>query len=302
MPSNKKPPTKSLNDTSSLTAEEEIIYSALGSQVRRELITFLYENEKAGFLDLQKRFKLKVGSLYHQLNMMKDLWEQDADKKYSLTPLGKVAYNLILLNKDYLSSSNVHLRPTGDTLKKKFSWESFWRILISFFLPRKLFQYLVSEPVRSLFEGLLIIGGLLYFSIASQTVLIGFYPLEVTEWYYSILGVFGFWLVIGIVPVAFKSLFYKRRFNPLKLLAVSPFTLVPSLLVMFLIWLQSIVSTTFLFMDGQLLIILSQAWSLPLLTTAVSQTEELTINRSSLPVLFTFYIIYVVAFIVFGIQ
>jgi len=299
MPPNKKPPSR-IDD--SLTEEEEVIYSALGSQTRRDLITFLYEHEKVGFLDLQKKFNLKVGSLYHQLNMMKDLWEQDANKKYSLTPLGKVAYNLILLNKDYLAASNIHIKHLEHSPAKKFSWQTVWSLIVSFFLPRKVFQYLVSEPLRSFFEGLLIIGALLYFSISSQKVLIGFYPLEVSEWYYSLLGVLGFWLVLGIIPVAFKSLFYKRRFNPLKLLAVAPFSMVPSLLVMFLIWLQTIVSTTFLFMEGQLLIILSQAWALPLVTTAVSQTEELTMNRSSLPVLFTFYIIYVVAFILFGFQ
>ena len=50
-------------------------------------------------------------------------------------------------------------------------------------------------------------------------------------------------------------------------------------------------------MDGQIIAILSQIWGLSLMTTAVSQAEELTINRSSIVVLFTFYIIYVVAFV-----
>jgi hypothetical protein len=143
---------------------------------------------------------------------------------------------------------------------------------------------------------------MLYFSIDSQIVLVGFYPLEVVEWYYSLIGVLGLWIFLSVVIVGFKAIFYKRKFNPLKLFAVIPFTLIPSLLVLFFIWLQTKVTATFLFFDGQILSIISQVWILPLMTTAVSQTEELTMNRSSLIVLFTFYFTYAIAFILYGVN
>ena len=63
-------------------SEEEIIFSALGSQVRREILSFIKEQQKVGFVELREKFGLKVGSLYHQLNSMKALLAQDENKKY----------------------------------------------------------------------------------------------------------------------------------------------------------------------------------------------------------------------------
>ena len=283
-----------------LPNEEEIIYSALGSQVRREILAFIHNNNKVGFLDLQKKFKLKVGSLYHQLNKMNELWHQDDNKKYSLTDLGKIAYNLMILNRDRIASSNVQITKKIKSKEKPNFWKKFGDVFVSFFLPKKVFQYLTTEPIRSFFEGLIITGAMLYFSIDSQLVLIGFYPLEIEYWYYSVIGILSTWLFLGLVIEGFKAILYKREFNPLKLFTVIPFTLIPSTIVLFFIWLQTKVETTFLFAEGQILIILAQIWSLSLTTTAVSQTEELTLNRSSLIVLFTFYLTYVIAFVLFG--
>ncbi len=280
--------------------EEEVVYTALSSQIRRDIISFIQANEKVGFLDLKKKFDVKVGSLYHQLNSMKELWDQDENKKYFLTDLGIVAYNLLILNRDFIASSDVKLTLDSEEVDSSF-FKKILSGIISLFLPRRIFRYLASETVRTLFEGLIIIGAMLYFSIDSQTVLVGFYPLEVTDWYYSLIGVFGLWIFLSLITVGFKAILYKRKFNPLKLFSVIPFVLVPSLLVLFFIWLQTKVTATFLFFDGQIISILSQVWILPLMTTAVSQTEELTMNRSSLIVLFTFYFTYVIAFVLYGI-
>lgn len=44
--------------------EEEVVYTALSSQIRRDIISFIQANEKVGFLDLKNKFDVKVGSLY----------------------------------------------------------------------------------------------------------------------------------------------------------------------------------------------------------------------------------------------
>lgn len=287
-------------DEDSQLTEEEIIYSALSSQVRREIISFIQRNTKVGFLELRKEFDLKVGSLYHQLNSMKDLWQQDENKKYSLTELGEVAYNLMIRNRDFISSTNVKTLKTIEEKRSQKFLNKIYQRLLFIFLPRKVFQYLASEPLRTLFEGLVIIGAMLFFSIDSSYVLVGFYPLKVEDWYYNLIGVFGLWFFLSLVSETFKTIIYKREFNPVKLLTVTPFVMIPNLLVLFFLWLQSNVETVFMFLDGQILAIVSQIWSLSLLTTAVSQTEELSMNRSSLVVLFTFYLTYVFSFIIYG--
>lgn len=297
------PPTEpSLHDEGISQTEEEIIYSALGSQIRREIIVFLKENDNVGFLELRKKFGLKVGSLYHQLNSMKELWVQNDNKKYYLSDLGKVAHNLMIISKDHIESSNVTLQPAQTDKESKTFFEKFYRGIIFIFLPRKIFHFLASEPLRTFFEGLIIIGALIFFSIDSQTVLVGFYPLAVEFWYYSLIGVLGLWCFLGLVIPLFSTLFYKKKYNPLKLLATTPFVLIPSLIVIFFIWLQTKVTAEFLFVDGQILAIVGQIWSLSLMTTAVGYTEELTLSRSSMIVLFAFYLTYAVSFIFLGIS
>jgi len=292
----------SLHDEGISHTEEEVIYSALGSQVRREIIVFLNENDNVGFLELRKKFGLKVGSLYHQLNSMKELWNQDDNKKYYLSDLGKVAHNLMIISKDHIESSNVTLKTTPTEKDSKAFFDKIYKGIISIFLPRKIFSFLASEPLRTFFEGLIIVGGLIFFSIDSQIVLVGFYPLTVEFWYWSVFGILGLWSFLGLVIPLFSTLFYKKKYNPLKLLATTPFVLIPSLIVIFFIWLQTKVTTEFLFIDGQILAIIGQIWSLSLMTTSVSYTEELTLSRSSMIVLFAFYLTYAVSFIFIGIQ
>ncbi len=278
--------------------EEEIIYTALGNQIRRNILSFVNKHQIVGFNDLRKEFKsLKVGSLYHQLNSLKELLKQDENKKYLLSDLGKVAHNLIILNRDQIEASNVkRVTKKEDSFGKK-SLE----LIIFFFLPRKIFQYLASEPLRTLFEGAIIIGAMLFFAIDSQLALIGFYPLEVEGWYFSTLSIIGLWTFLALFSELLYALFYKRKFNPVKLLAVVPFTLIPSMVALFFIWLQTKVTVTFLFLEGQILIVLGQIWALSLMTTAVCQSKELTMSRSSLVVLFTFYLTYAISFVFMGI-
>jgi len=292
--------SQSLDDSKD-SIEEEVVYAALSSQIRRDIISFIKVNEKVGFLELKEKFDVKVGSIYHQLNSMKELWEQDENKKYYLTELGEVAFNVLILNRDFIASSNVKLTIEGEKEVDSSFFKKIYKGLVFVFLPRKVFQYLASDVVRTLLAGLFIIGAMLYFSIDSQVVLVGFYPMQVTDWYYSLIGVLGLWIFLALTTVGFKAIFYKRKFNPLKLFSVVPFALVPSLLVLFFIWLQTKVTATFLFFEGQIISIVSQVWILPLMTTAVSQTEELTMNRSSLIVLFAFYFTYVIAFVLYGI-
>ena len=110
------------------------------------------------------------------------------------------------------------------------------------------------------------------------------------------------WIFLALITELLYALFYKRKYNPVKLIAIVPFILLPSMIALFFIWLQTKVAATFLFLDGQILIVLGQIWALPLMTTAVSQSKELTMSRSSLVVLFTFYLAYAISFVFMGIN
>ncbi|MBD3193123.1 MAG: hypothetical protein GF308_20990 [Candidatus Heimdallarchaeota archaeon] len=279
-------------------SEEEIIYSALGSPIRREILLFIKERKKVGFVELRDQFGLKVGSLYHQLNSMEKLLTQDENKKYFPTELGELACELLVINKDHLAASQA----TSAKRDKKLHpfLEKVINLLSFFFLPRPVFEYFSSEPIRTFFEGLIIIGAMLFFSIDGRRVLIGFFPFEVNEWYYSLIGVLGLWVGLFLLSDFLKTIFYHQKFGSFKLFAVIPFTMIPNVIVLFCLWLQDKLTTIFLVLDAQLLIIFGQIWALSLMVTAVSKTEKLTMKRASLIVLFSFYVIYLVSFVIVG--
>lgn len=292
-----KLPTNKLKPIVS-SSEEEIIYSALGNPVRREILLFIKEREKVGFVELRDQFDLKVGSLYHHLNSMEKLLTQDENKKYFPTELGELAYELLVLNKDHLAASQT------SSIKKDQELPPFLEKLINFFtlffLPRPVFEYFSSESLRTFFEGLIVIGTMLYLSIDGKRVLIGFFPIPVDEWYFSLIGVFGLWIGLYLLSDLLKTIFYHYKFGSFKLFAVIPFTMIPYVIILFCLWLQDKLTTVFLFLDAQLLIIFGQIWALSLMITAVSKTEKLTMKRSSLIVLFSFYLIYLVSFVIVG--
>ncbi|MEA2069888.1 MAG: winged helix-turn-helix domain-containing protein [Asgard group archaeon] len=279
--------------------EEELIYSALGSSIRREILVFIKEHGKVGFVELRERFDLKVGSLYHQLNSLEKLVSQDENKKYFLSSLGEIAYKILMTNKDKIEANYGETPPLQSFQETHPTLQKFLQALLFLFLPVKVFAYLKKEPIRTLFEGLLIIGGMMFFSYDSKQILAGFYPLEVEEGYFAIISISVLWIGMTLIVDLLKMLFHQKPFSPWKLFPLLPFCFLPILFVLFLIWLQTKVSTTFLFMDGYLLTNFAQIWALTLTITAVSQAEELTLKRSSLIVLLTFYVAYIFSFIFF---
>lgn len=75
--------------------EVGIIYSILGNPHRRKIIMYLGERGKASFTDLKKFLGASVGTLYYNLDNLKNLIEQDEDKKYMLNNKGLRIYEII---------------------------------------------------------------------------------------------------------------------------------------------------------------------------------------------------------------
>ncbi|MCS7364999.1 MAG: winged helix-turn-helix domain-containing protein, partial [archaeon GB-1867-035] len=79
-----------------MASDEEItrMYQALGSSLRRRIIEFLGTRGKARVTEIKKALKVSTGSLYYNLELLRDLIDRDENKKYYLTEKGWIAYNL----------------------------------------------------------------------------------------------------------------------------------------------------------------------------------------------------------------
>lgn len=80
-----------------MSSDEEItrMYQALGSSLRRRIIELLGTRGKAGVTEIKRALKVSTGSLYYNLELLRDLIDRDENKKYYLTEKGWIAYNLI---------------------------------------------------------------------------------------------------------------------------------------------------------------------------------------------------------------
>jgi len=80
-----------------LSSEDEIskIYQVLSSPLRQRIIEFLGSRGKAGVTEIKRALKISTGSLYYNLELLGDLIYRDVNKKYSLTELGWIAFNMI---------------------------------------------------------------------------------------------------------------------------------------------------------------------------------------------------------------
>ncbi|MHA1801122.1 MAG: winged helix-turn-helix domain-containing protein [Candidatus Heimdallarchaeaceae archaeon] len=120
------------------------IWKALSNKIRRDLLCFIGEKRVVSFTEIQERFQMKVGTLYHHIDNLGELITQDSTKKYLLTEKGRRSYALI---EDELDISAPSLPTYG-----KMSF------LHSIFL-RPVFHFIGNDPIRSLgFSILLLIG------------------------------------------------------------------------------------------------------------------------------------------------
>ena len=106
-----------------LASDEEItrMYQALGSSLRRRIIEFLGTRGKARVTEIKRALKVSTGSLYYNLELLRDLIDRDENKKYYLTEKGWIAYNLIKNGQESFLDMRVYKPLISFKLRSKLS-------------------------------------------------------------------------------------------------------------------------------------------------------------------------------------
>ena len=92
------------------------LFTALGHPIRIEIVQILKKEGTAGFSQLVKDLDLSVGSLYYHLEVLGDLIQQTAERKYLLTEKGNVAHQLIQKNRYDLLIADIKM-PGNENLE-----------------------------------------------------------------------------------------------------------------------------------------------------------------------------------------
>jgi len=266
-----------------LDSEASRFYTVLGHPLRRRLLKVLGERRAVSFTDLKSALSVSVGTLYYNLDLMEGLVAQDMDKRYILTREGEVAYRLLIEGEEKLASLGVDAeRPAG------------WMVFLSrVFILRGLFSYLYASPKLSLPSAItiLIYGSWITYNAELLPIIILFSDKPTLPPLLTAALFIAGWAAINILGNLLPFILYRRPLAGAGCLIVgSSYAVLPSLTLP-TIW---VLCRTYVIplslLSARLLMLISAAYSLFLLTTAVSMAKGLRMEKAALVTMIVLYI------------
>lgn len=266
------------------------IYRALGHPLRRDIIKYLGEHGKASFTELKRNLKVSVGTLYYNLDQLKDLVTQDPDKKYVLTKRGQVAYNLMKRDQEHLILyEGLH--------NEKMTY--IIRILYPIFFP-KWFTYLIMNNRMLIPAAVFSLAiGLLTSTMSRLELSIMFYYIATTTSFISLGVKYLFsWVSIFLLSDIISWILQGRHRGHFKLMlaiavAMMPLAIYPTIHVIIMRSLPEYpvfmgISFRRLFLG--LILILLQLMTICYLASSLNQIKRLEIERAFIVASIIYYI------------
>ncbi len=142
-------------------SEDEKIYKILSHKIRRKIIKLIGDAGACSYTEISREVNLEPGTLYHHIDYLKEYVEQDQEKRYRLTALGKAAYQLI--------------QDVEPVIKSSFKAENKFNKFFDVISLSPLYRYMALNPLRFLPEALLIICLLSYLTIESGLANLGLF-------------------------------------------------------------------------------------------------------------------------------
>ena len=271
---------KKNNSYDPLDITEEKFYVALGHDIRRKILKIIGDNGFSSFSVFKKQIQSSTGTIYHHLDVMKELIIQDEKKKYHLTPLGEHAYQFLSNNIE-----SIEIVSKQDE-KTKFNKEN---RLYDYFLFKKLFDYFSTETKKSI---LILFGILLSIGVLSginnlQIFLFFIREVQVGEqlFYFFIIDsitIFISYLILIYTTEILSYIIFNNHNNWKKFLNILSIPYLPILIYLGLYTILNLIFPTIdpLFFD--ILLLLFQVWSMILLAKAISNVKLVKFERGLL--------------------
>ena len=258
-------------------------YTVLGHPLRRNMIKIIGETGSASFTDLKSKQKVSVGTLYYNIDLMEGLVAQDENKRYILTPKGKMAYRLLIESEEKLVSLGVEAESRARWL----------RFLTRTFTMRGLFAYLYESPKLSLPSAatILIYGIWVTYQAQLFPIIILYSEKPVLSQVYAPLLFVGGWIVVNILGNLIPFVLYNRpKEGAERLLIGSCYALLPSLMLPTVWVISKFFHVRINLITAQLIMLIFMGYSLCLLTTAISMAKGLRTEKATLVSMMILYL------------
>jgi hypothetical protein len=263
-----------------LDITEDQFYVALGHEIRRKILKIIGDNGFSSFSVFKKQTQSSTGTIYHHLDVMKELIIQDKKKKYHLTNLGEHAYHILSNNIE-----SIEIVSKQDE-KTKFNKEN---KLNDFFLFSKLFDYYQTEKKKSIIIsfGILLIIGILSGINDLQIFLFFIREVQIGEqiFYYFIINsitIFSSYFILICTTEILSYIIFNNHNNWEKFLNTLSIPYLPILIYLGIFTLLNLIFPTIdpLFFD--ILLLLFQVWSMILLAKTISIIKLVKFERGLL--------------------
>jgi len=263
------------------------MYKALGHPHRKRIIEIIGEKGRSGFKELHENLKISVGALYYHIDTLNHLITQDDQQKYILTEQGKLAYKLLKTEEEQLSSLSL-----TESKKPEGALPSFLVTLQQIFIPGRFFLYISTKPLQfiPLTAVLIIFGAWMAAQAHLEFILV--FPNSLSKASSQLIATsFAVsWLVLFTFCNFMVTVFFKRKGGNLTLLIESAFSLLP-LILFSCIWYSSrILNFNFTTVGATLLLLPFQVWTIGMMSTAISLSKGLRIDKAALICFITIYI------------
>ncbi len=262
------------------------VYSALASPIRREIVDILRTRGRAGFKELHDNVKTSVGALYHHLEALEGLVAQGPDKKYFLTDKGRAAIDALSVTEEKIAT--IKVPPKLKEAKLGF-------IAKEALFGRSVFQYLGQESLRSLPLAVLIVtfGGWVSFQTNLEPLLLFYVSPSsgISRVWLAFLFPLG-WIATFLIADLLSVALFKRKGGDLTLLTGTAFAMLPLLVVPGIFAIGQLLSLPIRTENSLvvLLPIILQVWVICLLSSAISISKGLKMERTALVSLGVIYL------------
>jgi hypothetical protein len=290
MEMDKKRPAKDLKSSSGEESSppdiEESFYYALNHEIRRNIIRLIGENGKGSFTKFKRSLSVSTGTLYHHLDVLKNLVVQDEKKKYILSTLGKHAYDFLIKNYDSMESTKVEERKTESNFLNGIIKLAPKRV-IELINKKPLYGWIITGVIIVIFYILIAIGGInssyIFFVPYQDSLTIGIRFWLGGKFLLSLL------IVMGISELLCRFL-YKKKENTVRFIATFSLGLYPMIFYITLHTILAFVSPNFVQgITMKIIMVIFQVWTILLISYIQIVTKYIKIERS---LLITFLIHY----------
>jgi hypothetical protein len=270
-----------------MVLEKDDISSILKHPIRKRILITIGDNEYIGATALKEKLHISTGSLYYNLRQLGKLVQQDDKRNYFLSEEGKIIYKQ-LKESGSLEYSNMLKIPSN--LKNIFS---------NIFYPAWLFIPIYENKVLCSLTSLLSIGFLLlvflYARFDLQIMYLTYSPGFGAELYLAkiILSIFFSWGYCILVSHILGGKGDNFRFLALIIISMLPLSFLPGIFLIdrkFKIGIFPPIGTTDFYFIESIFALIVQAISILLLTTAISYSKKIKLERAAIVSLSLFYI------------